>query len=39
MEDGMAEAINALHQTEMGGRNLNVNEARERQLRGGGGRY
>ena len=40
MEDGEEAdaAINALHQTQMGGRSLNVNEARPReQHRGGGG--
>ena len=31
MNTGADEAINALHQTEMGGRSLNVNEARPRQ--------
>lgn len=30
MSDGADEAIQALHQTEMGGRTLNVNEARPR---------
>ena len=30
MSDGADEAIQALHQTEMGGRSLNVNEARPR---------
>jgi RNA recognition motif-containing protein len=30
MSDGADEAIEALHQTEMGGRTLNVNEARPR---------
>ena len=45
MADGADEAISALHQTQMGGRNLNVNEARPRQPRGnrggggGGGGY
>ena len=44
MADGADEAISALHQTVMGGRNLNVNEARPRQPRrdnrgGGGGGY
>ena len=41
MADGADEAIQALHQTEMGGRTLNVNEARPRTERprgGGGGR-
>ncbi len=33
MNTGADEAINALHQTEMGGRSLNVNEARPRQER------
>ena len=39
MSDGADEAIEALHQKEMGGRSLNVNEARPRQdrPRGGGG--
>ena len=39
MADGADEAIQALHQTEMGGRTLNVNEARPRtdRPRGGGG--
>ncbi len=34
MADGADEAIQALHQTEMGGRSLNVNEARPRTDRG-----
>jgi RNA recognition motif-containing protein len=34
MEDGADEAIEALNQTDMGGRSLNVNEARPRQDRG-----
>ena len=34
MESGADEAIQALHQKDMGGRNLNVNEARPRQERG-----
>ena len=42
MSDGADEAIQALHQKDMGGRALNVNEARPRQERrqsyGGGGR-
>lgn len=46
MANGADEAIQALHQREMGGRSLNVNEARPRQERprgshgggGGGGR-
>ena len=33
MESGAAEAIQALNQREMGGRSLNVNEARPRQER------
>ncbi len=37
MADGADEAIQALHQQDMGGRALNVNEARPRQERGGGG--
>ena len=39
MSDGGDEAIQALHQTDMGGRSLNVNEARPRtdRPRGGGG--
>ena len=39
MADGADEAIEALHQSEMGGRSLNVNEARPREPRprGGGG--
>ena len=40
MASGADEAIQALHQTEMGGRALNVNEARprtDRGPRGGGG--
>jgi RNA recognition motif-containing protein len=31
MESGASEAIRALHQTDMDGRSLNVNEARPRQ--------
>ena len=38
MSDGADEAIKALNQFEMNGRALNVNEARPRQERGGGGR-
>ncbi len=34
MADGADEAIQALHQTDMGGRSLNVNEARPRTDRG-----
>ena len=37
MADGADDAIKALHQTDMGGRSLNVNEARPRENRGGGG--
>lgn len=37
MESGGDEAISALHQSEMGGRTLNINEARPREERGGGG--
>lgn len=37
MESGADEAIQALHQKDMGGRSLNVNEARPRENRGGGG--
>ncbi len=37
MSDGADEAIQALHQKDMGGRSLNVNEARPRTDRGGGG--
>lgn len=40
MSDGADEAIRALHQTDMGGRSLNVNEARPRTDKprhGGGG--
>lgn len=37
MESGADQAIQALHQKEMGGRSLNVNEARPRENRGGGG--
>ena len=33
MEDGADEAIEALNQTEMGGRTLNINEARPRESR------
>ncbi len=33
MEDGADDAINALHQSDMGGRSLNVNEARPRESR------
>ena len=46
MADGADEAIQALHQSDMGGRTLNVNEARPRTPRrdfggggGGGGRW
>ena len=37
MADGAEAAIQALHQTDMDGRSLNVNEARPRTERGGGG--
>lgn len=37
MSDGADEAIQALNEHEMGGRNLNVNEARPRTQGGGGG--
>ncbi len=37
MENGADEAIQALHQKDMDGRSLNVNEARPRGDRGGGG--
>ncbi len=37
MSSGADEAIQALHQTDMGGRSLNVNEARPRQDRSNGG--
>jgi hypothetical protein len=37
MSSGGQEAIRALDKTDMGGRSLNVNEARPRQDRGGGG--
>ncbi|MEM7588295.1 MAG: RNA-binding protein [Acidobacteriota bacterium] len=37
MASGGDEAIQALHQTDMGGRSLNVNEARPREERGRGG--
>lgn len=37
MADGAEEAIEALNQTDMGGRSLTVNEARPRENRGGGG--
>ncbi len=37
MSNGADEAIQALHQTDMGGRSLNVNEARPRQERSHGG--
>lgn len=37
MSDGADEAIQALHEKDMDGRSLNVNEARPRQDRGGGG--
>ncbi len=37
MSDGADEAIQALHQKDMDGRSLNVNEARPRTDRGGGG--
>ena len=33
MSDGADEAISALHQSQMGGRSLNVNEARPREPR------
>ncbi|MFK7968881.1 MAG: RNA recognition motif domain-containing protein [Bacteroidia bacterium] len=46
MEDGADEAIEALNQSDMGGRSLNINEARPREERGprrdnrgGGGGY
>ena len=38
MASGGQQAIGALNGVEMGGRNLNVNEARPREDRGGGGR-
>ena len=38
MSSGADEAIHALHQKDMGGRSLNVNEARPRN-EGGGGRH
>lgn len=38
MTDGADEAIEALHQSDMGGRSLMVNEASPRGDRGGGGR-
>jgi len=37
MEDGADEAIRALDNSDLGGRNLRVNEARPRENRGGGG--
>ena len=37
MSSGADEAIEALNQQDMGGRSLNVNEARPRENRGGGG--
>ena len=37
MADGADEAIQALDKSDMGGRTLNVNEARPRRERGGGG--
>lgn len=37
MSSGADEAIEALHQKDMGGRTLNVNEARPRENRNGGG--
>ena len=37
MSDGADEAIEALNNRQMGGRNLSVNEARPRENRGGGG--
>lgn len=37
MADGASEAIQALHQKDMGGRSLNVSEARPRREQGGGG--
>ena len=37
METGAAEAIQALDNQQMGGRNLRVNEAKPREDRGGGG--
>lgn len=37
MSDGADDAIEALNGKDMGGRSLNVNEARPRQERGGGG--
>ena len=40
MSSGASEAIQALHQQDMGGRSLNVNEAKPRRDdRGGGGGY
>ncbi|MCP3963736.1 MAG: RNA-binding protein [bacterium] len=39
MSSGADEAIQALHQSDMGGRSLNVNEARPRQERPRGGGY
>lgn len=38
MTEGASEAIQALHQKDMGGRSLNVSEARPRREQGGGGR-
>ena len=37
MSDGAEAAMSALNGTEMGGRNLTVNEAKKREDRGGGG--
>lgn len=37
MSSGADEAISALHKYELGGRSLEVNEARPRENRGGGG--
>lgn len=37
MEDGAEQAIEAMNGKELGGRTLNVNEARPREDRGGGG--
>ena len=39
MSSGADEAIQALHQKDMGGRSLNVNEARPRTDRGGGSQH
>jgi len=38
MDEGASEAINALNNYQLGGRSLNVNEARPRESRDGGGR-